>query len=133
MYEMNIPPWAILSLEQVPLTARRLLAAGTEMVMQGFSVDLSDDGKPCGQVLFGCDCPEGQVAAAWHWVEWAPGVMCIGDPCAVLSNVEVVDDGGAPVSSPMQVAHINSLVYLLPWQQAVRDCLLQLEELRIAA
>jgi hypothetical protein len=133
MRDMTIPPWAILSLAQVPLTTRRLFAASPNMVMQGFSVDVSDDGKPCGQVLFGCDCPEGQVAAAWHWVEWAPGVMCIEDPCSVLSNVAVLDDDGDPVSSPMQVAHVNSLIYLLPWQQEVGQCLRQLEELRVAA
>jgi hypothetical protein len=133
MYHMNIPPWAILSVRPIQLVASRLIAASPKMALQGFSIDRSDDGKRRGQVLFGCESPDGPIFAAWQWAEWVPGVVCIEDPCAVLSNVAIVDDRGAPCSWTMQVAHINSLVYLLRWQQVVLERLVEREELPIAA
>lgn len=69
--------------------------------------------------MFTSDNDELRIAAAWHWAEWSASVVCIEDPCAIVANVTLVDDGGAELSWGERIASLNSLIYLLPWQHQV--------------
>lgn len=72
-----------------------------------------------GQVLYTGDLALGTVAIAWHWAECRPGVLCIEDLAAVLSNASLVDEDDSPLSWTRRVACLNTLIYLIPWQQQI--------------
>ena len=55
----------------------------------------------------------------WTWIELSRGVLVQENPLQIDSNLCFVDDDGRPLRSPLASAARASLVFLLPWQQAV--------------
>lgn len=83
-----------------------------------------DAGELCsGQTLWGSDLEAGAAAVAWDWVRVRPGVVALADPLGLITNLQLVDDQGAPLPTLQAALHLNQLVRALPWQTEVQRAL----------
>ena len=87
-----------------------------------------------GQTSWVASLDGGQAAVAWDWVLLRPGVLAIGDPMTILTNIVFMGDDGVEMAPECVPARLNTLVHHLPWQAHVRRSLresVQPSELRV--
>lgn len=92
-------------------------------------------GGASGQTSWVANLDGGQAAVAWDWVMLRPGVLAIGDPMTILTNIVFIDDDGVEVVPERVPARLNTLIHHLPWQAHVRRSLresVKPNELRVA-
>jgi hypothetical protein len=83
-------------------------------------------GAVSGQTSWVAKLDGGHAALAWDWVLLRPGVLAIGDPMTILTNIVFVDHDGVEVAAETVPARLNTLVHHLPWQAHVRRSLREL-------
>ncbi len=82
---------------------------------------LSVSGPVRGDTIWTAALEDGQLALAWEWVEWRPGVIVLSDPMAISSNILTEDD--APHGPRVRAITLNRVAHSLPWQQQVLEAL----------
>jgi hypothetical protein len=97
--------------------------------------DVSRRMRPAGTHAYPRDdCPElwaGQTTWAWHkdgvwhavgwdWIELQRDVLVLADPMALVSNLQFAGHEQNEVGERQRILLLNSIVYLLPWQEQVR-------------
>lgn len=79
-------------------------------------LDRDSDGRLMGETVWVLQGDQTTIGAAWEWIEWQPRVIILMDPMAIVSNVEVFGDPGAPISRPIA---LNTIAHALPWREQV--------------
>lgn len=80
-------------------------------------------GGASGQTSWVAAIDGGQAALAWDWVLLRPGVVAMGDPMSILTNIVFVGADGVELAPESVPARLNTLVHHLPWQAQVRRSL----------
>ncbi len=112
------PPWSLYLWPTVfwqanrPQTCR-FVHVGTR-VMRGSPRD-----PLCGQTLWCESSPQPEAGLLWDWVEINEGIVAMADPMGVLTNLRLVSDEGAVMTSNEAALHLNGLIHQLPWQDEV--------------
>ena len=60
---------------------------------------------------------------AWDWVQIAHGVVAMADPMSLVTNLRLVSNQGAVLTSSESARYLNEFVRLLPWQREVQVAL----------
>lgn len=74
-----------------------------------------------GQAVWGKVEGEAPVGIAWDWTEIAPDVVVLADPMVVVSNLELLDEGGQPMSRASCLLALNAAIHGLNWQTAILE------------
>lgn len=127
---MTIPAWQLISWNPVRSTLPEFWCAlkGMRPCLDGEAPvgrpgrERNSPGRPLrhGQALWIGEHGEGLFGLAWDWAEVRPDVLALSDPMAVLSNIDLVDDGGRPLDEGLRLVHLSSAVHELPWQAHVQ-------------
>lgn len=83
-------------------------------------------GGVSGQTSWVAELDGEQVALAWDWVMLRPGVLAIGDPMTIVTNLGFLGDDGVEIPPECAPARLNTIVHHLPWQAQVRRSLREL-------
>ena len=72
-----------------------------------------------GQVVWGIVRDGTRMAIAWDWTEAAPGIVVLADPMVVLTNLQLVDNEGFPLSYEDRILALSAAINGWDWQSAV--------------
>lgn len=118
------PPWSLYQWPTVFWQANQ--PHGSQFVHVGTRVMRGNSRDPLsGQTLWCESSPHPEAGLLWDWVEIDAGVVAMADPMGVLTNLRLVSDDGAVLTSCEAALHLNFLVHQLPWQDAVWHALHQ--------
>ena len=83
---------------------------------------MSPGGARClsnGQTIWAGSIDGNEAGMAWDWVEIADGIVAMSDPMSVVTNLCIVGEEGAVLTSQAAAYVLNAIVHALPWQTAV--------------
>jgi len=79
-----------------------------------------EPGLWAGQTTWAWDEKGVRHAVGWDWVEMQRDVLVLSDPMALVSNIAFPSHEKSELGERRRVLLLNSIVYLLPWQEQVR-------------
>jgi hypothetical protein len=84
-----------------------------------------DSRQPChGQTFWGGSFEDGEAGLAWDWVQMGhSGVVAMADPMSVVTNLCLLGPRGEVLTAWEAARYLNTMVQLLPWQEAVERTL----------
>jgi len=86
-----------------------------------FVTQVADVEQPAlGQTVWHGDSELGRIGLAWDWVCLSEGIVAMLNPMSLVSNLQVVDAQGRPVTPFEAVRKLNGIVHALPWQIEVQ-------------
>jgi len=72
-----------------------------------------------GDTVWGTVAAGKLVAVSWDWIEVLPGVVCMVDPCNVLTNIRFMDGQDCYEEPSQAILSVNAMIHSTPWQAAV--------------
>ena len=112
------PPWSLYSWPAVFWQADRPRAVS--FVHVGTRITRCGPREPLGGQTLWCECsPRPEAGLLWDWIEVREGVVAMADPMGVLTNLRLVGEDGAVLTSQEAALHLGCLVRELPWQDEV--------------
>lgn len=120
---MTFPSWMIPSLKPAISQCDQVEAIAPRMRHLGTTAYPRDDEPQlwAGQTTWAWEDGGLCHAVGWDWVEMQRDVIVLSDPMALITNVEFAAYGSDEHAARRGILLLNSLVYLLPWQDQVRS------------
>lgn len=120
---MFMHSWQIVTLPKFRVTSTRLIRSVSDFKPWGTSEDIgSPSPDTCrGSTVWGATFKGESVGLAWEWVSVRPGVIAMGDPMTILTNLEIVAGDGTNLQHSEKLLKLHELIFALPWQTVVRD------------
>lgn len=120
---LAVPAWSVMNWSTVYATLEQFKAAMSKArPMKASFYDEKGTGTlRKGQALWMAETSCGPIGLAWDWAEVADGVPAMMDPMTILSNVALTDSEGCLLGPSEAILQLNSVIYGLPWQQAVLE------------
>lgn len=120
---MNFPSWMIPSLKAAVCHMECAEDVATRMQHLGTTAYPRDDAPQlwAGQTTWAWQERGMCHAVGWDWIEMQRGVIVLADPMALITNVEFASHEQGEKGERQRILLLNSIVYLLPWQEQVRS------------
>lgn len=122
---MRLQSWQVLSLPRVECYLPRHISAALPLRHLGTKVqpEPTDDGRRMGDTVWGTVAAGKLLAVSWDWIEVLPGVVCMVDPCNVLTNIRFMDGQDCYEEPSQAILSVNAIIHGTPWQAAVCEAL----------
>lgn len=105
---------------KVPISVSRWAAAAAQLKPLGVTGQpVHRHGYSHGQAVWGSLQADAPVGIAWDWAEVAPDVVVLADPMMIMSNLQLIDDDGQPLTPDERILALNAAIHGLPWQRSV--------------
>ena len=119
---MGLQPWSAVDERTIEWRVTQ-----DESGMPGFAhcsttvVRLGNAGCANGVAYWATELKGKTLFIAFDWIEVRQGVPILTDPNAIVTNLRLVDQEGAPISELGHVAQITKMVHHLTWQENAAD------------
>jgi hypothetical protein len=124
------PTWSLHAWEPVfwqvaRIPSLKLRHLATHVTQRGDAGSGSDrDPLTRGHTLWAGHSTRGDAALAWDWFcDETRGLVGLRDPYAIVTNLRLIDRGGAVLPAFHAALHLSGIVHGLPWTDQVLNAL----------